>query len=273
MKLLLALYRVLFARPVFERFNRLVVVLGLTGLGVLNYANARVSGERHFLRGLLRGRRSPVCLDVGANRGLYSTLVLETNSEAVVHCFEPHPRNFDALRQQLASASGATLNHAGCGEAAGELALYDYFDSDGSSHASMHREVIERLHGSRAVEHKVPVIQLDAYIREKQLQHIDLLKVDTEGHEFAVLQGAAQSIAEGRIDCIHLEFNEMNAISGVFFKQFFDLLTPQYRLYRLLPSAMLEIDRYTPLFCEVFAFQNIVAMRRADAPAAKGAAA
>jgi FkbM family methyltransferase len=265
MKSLLALYRILFARPFFERFNRLVMVLGLTGLGVLNFSNARVSGERHFVRTLLRNRRSPVCFDVGANRGFYSEMVLECCPSTVLHCFEPHPRNFDALRERLAAAPAATLNNAGCGATAGELALYDYFDADGSSHASMHREVIERLHKSRAVEHRVPVVQLDAYIRDRGLDRIHLLKVDTEGHEFAVLQGAAQAIAEGRIDCIHIEFNEMNAISGVFFKQFFDLLSPQYRLYRLLPSAMLEIERYSPLFCEIFAFQNIVALRRDSA--------
>jgi FkbM family methyltransferase len=262
MKLLLSIYRALFAHPSFERFNRLVTVLGLSGLGVLNYTSARSSGELHFLRSLLRGRRAPVCLDIGANRGLYSAMVLEVSPDANLHCFEPHPRNFAVLRQRLGSTAGATLNNAGCGDAAGELTLYDYAEADGSSHASMHREVIERLHKARSVEHRVAVQSLDDYVRVHGLQNIDLLKIDTEGHELAVLRGASRTIAEGQVYCIHLEFNEMNAISGVFFKQIFDLLTSQYRIYRLLPSSMLEITAYSPLFCEIFAYQNIVAFQR-----------
>lgn len=264
MNLIQAVYRALFAHPIFERFNKLVMVLGLSGLGVLNYTSARASGERAFLQRLLRGRRAPVCFDVGANRGLYSALVLETAPDARLHCFEPHTRNFDALRQRFGAAGNVTLNNCGCGREPGTLTLFDYADADGSSHASMHREVIERLHGARAVEHRVPVVCIDDYVRQHAVDAIDLLKIDTEGHEFAVLQGAAETLRAGIVRCVHIEFNEMNAVSGVFFKQFFDLLSPRYALYRLLPTSMLEITRYTPLYHEVFAFQNIVAFRRDD---------
>lgn len=262
MKLLLDLYRWLFARPAFEGFNRRVMLLGLTGLGVLNYGSARASGEHRFLQRQLLGRQAPVCLDIGANQGLYTSLVLQFAPTARLHCFEPHPRTFEALRARHGSRADVVLNHAGCGESIGELSLFDYANADGSSHASMHREVIERLHRASAVEHRVPVTTVDDYVQRHGLQHIDLLKIDTEGHEFAVLRGASRTIAAGCVDCIHLEFNEMNAVSGVFFKQIFDLLSPHFRLYRLLPDAMLEIERYTPLYCEIFAFQNIVAFKR-----------
>ena len=223
MNLILAVYRALFAHPVFERFNRLVMVLGLSGLGVLNYTSARASGERSFLKRLLRGRREPVCFDVGANRGLYSAMVLEIAPDARLHCFEPHPRNFEALRGRVGNDGNdgndgkVSLNNAGCGSESGTLTLFDYADADGSSHASLHREVIERLHGARAVEHRVPIVRLDDYVRQHAIESIDLLKIDTEGHEFAVLQGAAGTLAAGIVRCVHLEFNEMNAVSGVFF--------------------------------------------------------
>lgn len=256
------LYRWAFARPAFARFNRSLMVLGLNGLGVLNYSSARASGELAFLRRELAGLPAPLVLDIGANRGLYAEMVLGCAPGARLHAFEPHPRTFEALTQRFGGRAGVVLNHAGCGAAAGELSLFDYAEADGSSHASMHREVIERLHASRAVEHRVPVTTVDDYVARRGLERIDLLKIDTEGHEFAVLQGAARTLDQGRVERVHLEFNEMNAMSGVFFRQIHDLLAPHYRLYRLLPSAMLEITRYTPLDCEIFAFQNIVALRR-----------
>lgn len=262
MNLIKAIYRTLFAHPFFERFNRLVMVLGLNGLGVLNYTSARASGERSFLQHWLRSRNEPVCFDVGANRGVYSSMILEVNPGAILHCFEPHPRTFEALKQQVGNARRATLNNCGCGDEPGTLTLFDYADADGSSHASMHREVIEQLRGARSIEHSVPVVRLDDYVKEHKIHQIDLLKIDTEGHEFAVLRGAMDTLRSGMVACVHIEFNEMNAISGVFFKQFYDLLSPNYALYRLLPTSMLEIKRYIPVYHEVFAFQNIVAFRR-----------
>lgn len=266
MNLIQTIYRTLFAYPIFERFNRLVMVLGLNGLGVLNYSSAQASGERNFLQRWLRQRHEPVCFDVGANRGLYSAMILEVNPGARLHCFEPHPRNFEALKQRIGRTANAILNNCGCGDEPGALTLFDYADADGSSHASMHREVIERLHGARSVEHRVPVVCLDDYVKEHGIRQIDLLKIDTEGHEFAVLRGAADTLRTGIVACIHIEFNEMNAVSGVFFKQFYDLLSPDYTLYRLLPTSMLEITRYMPAYHEIFAFQNIVAFRRTSQP-------
>jgi hypothetical protein len=48
-------------------------------------------------------------------------------------------------------------------------------------------------------------------------------------------------------------------VSRVFFKDFCDLL-PNYKFYRMLRSGLVSLDPYSPLGCELFAFQNVVAM-------------
>ena len=50
---------------------------------------------------------------------------------------------------------------------------------------------------------------LDEVRRELGVERINLLKIDTEGFDLQVLQGARQSLEEGRIDCIYLEFNTL----------------------------------------------------------------
>ena len=92
----------------------------------------------------------------------------------------------------------------------------------------------------------------------ERIDIIDFLKVDTEGHELAVLQGASSLIEDGRIGCIHFEFNEMNIVSRVFFLDFRELLH-NYKLYRLLPNGLLPLGD-SPLETELFAYQNIVAL-------------
>jgi len=74
-----------------------------------------------------------------------------------------------------------------------------------------------------------------------------------------VLRGGIKTLKKKKIKAIHFEFNEMNVVSRCFFRDFWKILD-QYKFYRLLPNGMLEIRNYTPLSCEIFAYQNIVAI-------------
>ncbi|MDW8325828.1 MAG: FkbM family methyltransferase [Anaerolineales bacterium] len=257
---MIALYRWLFARPSCAWLNRFVTSLGLHGLGILNYENEHVSGEAYFLRWLVRRYSAPVVLDIGANVGNYASRIKTLSPQAVIYAFEPHPRTFAVLAAE-AERHGFTALNVGCGDAAGQAQLFDYAASDaGSSHASLYRDVIERIHRSASVAWPVTITTIDRFLQEVGLTHVDLIKIDTEGHELAVLQGARQAIAAGQIDIVQFEFNEMNISSRVFFRDLCDVL-PGYVFYRLLPSGFLPLRDYRPIFWEIFAFQNIVAVR------------
>jgi hypothetical protein len=106
----------------------------------------------------------------------------------------------------------------------------------------------------------VEVRRLDDVIAVLSIQSIALLKIDVEGHEFEVLRGAHEAISRGVVDVIQFEFNEMNAYSNIFLRNFIEFL-PQYKFYRLLPNDLLTLKPYRPLFCEIFAFQNIICVR------------
>jgi hypothetical protein len=87
------------------------------------------------------------------------------------------------------------------------------------------------------------------------------LKIDTEGCELDVLKGFRRYIEGGKVGAVQFEFNEMNVLSRAYFHDFWNLM-PGYDFYRLLPGGMIRLEGYVPLFCEIFAFQNIVALRR-----------
>jgi FkbM family methyltransferase len=227
--------------------------------GILNYENSDVSGERRFLAALLDRRPDALVLDVGANRGDYSALVRSLSPRPTIHAFEPHPRAFAALEAR-AQALGIAAHHTALGDQAGEVSLFDYADEQGSEHASLYREVIEDAHRRRASAVTVPCTTLDAVVEGLGLATIDLVKIDTEGHELAVLKGAARTLGRGAIEVIQFEFNEMNVHSRVFLKDFMALL-PGYRFHRLLPSGAMSLDAYDPRLMEIFAFQNVVCVR------------
>jgi FkbM family methyltransferase len=251
-------YRVLFARRIFYRMNKVLYQCSLRGLGILNFENNRVSGEERFIKWLLAGKAGGVVFDVGANVGNYSRKVLQTNSQLTVYAFEPHPQTYTTLVKHVRHPNFTPIN-AAAGESVGTADLYDYAYDNGSSHASLYQDVIENIHHAPAIPHHVKVVALGEFAKDHQITTIVLLKIDTEGYEFNVLKGIQDFLSAGKIEAIHFEFNEMNVASRVFFRDFWNLM-PNYDFYRLLPDNMVKLNNYSPVFCEIYAYQNIVAL-------------
>ncbi len=257
------LYGYLFAKNIFRKFNMFLYQISLRGLGVLNYQSEYLTGEKAWLRGYLKDKVKPIVLDVGANVGNYSKNVLDSNGNCSLFAFEPHPSTYKKLTLNINFANFKPFN-VGVGNENGILELYDYDTKDGSSHASLYRDVIKDLHKGNPISHSVNIIALDKFLISQNIQAVDLLKIDTEGNEFNVLLGCKEFLNNRKIKAIHFEFNEMNIVSKVSFKDFLDFLK-EYELYRILPGGkLLKIKKYSPINCEIYAFQNIVAILKED---------
>lgn len=240
--------------------NQFLHTLSLRGIGVLNFENDSVSGEDHFLRSFLRARDDCIVLDVGANNGRYGEKVMSLQPNARVFAFEPHPDTFERL-QEAAEKHGFLAVNVGCGDMRTEMTLYDYPDAAGTEHASLHEQVFTGIHESQPAGHRIQIIVLDDFAAENNLEYVDLLKIDVEGNELAVLKGFQRHISAGKVHAIQFEFNSMNVASRVYFKDFMDLLKG-YTFYRMLPNGLAPIPQYDPVICEIFAFQNIVALKK-----------
>ena len=257
------LYGYLFARNIFRKLNMFLYHISLRGLGVLNYQGEYLTGEKGWLRGYLKDKVKPIVLDVGANVGNYSKNVLSSNASCSIFAFEPHPVTFKKLVANTTSSQFKAFN-VGVGIENGTLSLYDYDTKDGSAHASLYKDVIKDLHRGNPISHSVDIIALDQFLISQNIQAVDLLKIDTEGNELNVLLGCKEFLNNRKIKAIHFEFNEMNIVSKVSFKDFWDYLK-EYELYRILPGGkLLKIKKYSPFNCEIYAFQNIVAILKED---------
>lgn len=257
---LLRIYQVVFARPCWEPLNRVLYLLGLHGLGMLNYQDDYVSGERAFLRRLLpRLREGATVLDVGAHFGHYASAVKKLSPGVRVFAFEPNPTTFKRTEEN-ARQFGFTAVNKGCSDKPGRLQLYDQYNNTASAHASLFKEVFDDVHHFPCVAMDVEVVDLDSFAREQKLDRIDLLKIDAEGCEIPILKGAAELLGGERVDAIQFEFGEVNVISRAFFRDFVHAL-PGFRFYRLLCGGLLPLDPAEAHTCEIFAHQNVVAFR------------
>jgi FkbM family methyltransferase len=200
----------------------------------------------------------PLFFDVGANRGEYSLMLANRFPQAQIFAFEPHPRNFEVLAQtKIQNFSPHAL---ALGNTIGQFTLFDRDDTDWSFDASLYKDVISEILHTNSVSYSVQVDTLDSFVKSRDIDFIDFLKIDTEGGELAVLQGGLRLLEQGQIGTIQFEFNEMNIISRSFFYDFRKILY-NYSLFRLLPKGLLPIPE-NPLLTELFGFQNILAVHK-----------
>jgi len=260
LSLIFKIYRMIFARKFFIKFNKILYRLSLNGIGILNFKNSKTSGENIFLKKYLKDKTIKTIFDVDANKGNYSKEIMELNSNVELYAFEPHPKTFKEL-QEVADEFSFKVFNVGVGDKNETLKIYDYKERDGSSHASIYKDVIEKIHKKESVAHKINIIKLDDFAKEYKVNKIDLLKIDTEGNELKVLKGASELIKNNKIDVIHFEFNEMNVYSRVFFRDFYELLI-NYNFFRMLPDGLIFLSEYNPIYQEIFAYQNIVTIKK-----------
>lgn len=260
-------YQRFFAKRKFYSFNSLLFECSLRGLGILNHKTATLTGELFFLQQHLKKvPQGGVVFDVGANIGHYSQMCRAINPFISLYAFEPNPDSYNKLHSWALTQTGnITVLNLGCGEENGIMEMYDYNDVNGSSHASLYKDVFEKIHLSQARQIQVNLVKLDDFAGERNIEQIFLLKIDVEGHELSILKGAKKLIDKGNIMSIQFEFGPMNMISRVFFHDFVDIL-PDYNFYRLLPDGMIPLKKPSKSYHishnhNIFAFQNIVALK------------
>jgi len=228
-------------------------------LSGLNYGRSSVeeSGERHALAYAHRALPGAgVLVDVGANRGDWSVSARALWAGADIHAFEPANATY---RELVAATSGfnVTCVQAACGEQEGEATLYAVPGL--SELSSLHKRDLRGYDMAMTGTETVPVTTLDAYCKHNDIDRIDYLKIDAEGHDLAVLLGASDIIDAGPTRFIQFEFGGSNIDSRTYLRDFVRLLEPRYRIFRLLSDGLAPV-RYSERD-EVFVTSNFLAER------------
>lgn len=154
-----------------------------------------------------------VVFDVGANVGDTSTSVFQEIPGVEVTAFEANPETFTKLSARLESRPGFTAVNSATSSRAGDVQMFVYDDNKiGSLVENAPYAVRSGLQGRRIT---VPCTTLDLYCAEKDIAGIDILKVDTEGHDLAVLEGAIGLLEAGAIKFVYVEFNDLQQRGGV----------------------------------------------------------
>jgi FkbM family methyltransferase len=137
-------------------------------------------------------RAGMTVLDVGANIGYFSALAAGLVGRTVF-AFEPSPACFSHLTRNLAPFPTAQASQVAIGDQNGTAQFRFSQLPDETGWGSL----IPDQNGSMQ-ETEIPVLTLDSWAHERNLQRVDFLKIDVEGAEYRVLRGALETLSQYR---------------------------------------------------------------------------
>jgi FkbM family methyltransferase len=175
---------------------------------------------------------SPVIVEAGAFTGSDSIRLAKQWQQGTVHAFEPVPELYKKLQHNTQPyANIHTYNYALSSQTGSALFyLSEKEDKPGKSTqaGSLHAPK-ERLHLSPIVfptTVQVPTITLPVWARQYGMSHVDLLWLDLQGHELAVMQAA-----EHMLDSVRVIFTEVAFVEAYenqpTMQQIIDFLQPR----------------------------------------------
>ncbi|HSA34553.1 MAG TPA: FkbM family methyltransferase [bacterium] len=165
-------------------------------------------------------------LDVGANQGDYAAEVQKVNPACRVVCFEPNRDLLPALQGRRI----AEIHTTAVGDTGDNITIH--INTADPSQSSLFRR------SSDTVERRVPCVMLDDFCVSRGVERIDMVKIDTEGNETAVLRGMRHLIERSVADMIQFEYGGTYRDAGTSLKEAFDLLSEQYIVCRLCPQGL-----------------------------------
>ena len=149
-----------------------------------------------------------ILFDVGAHYGETIKNFIKYFKIKEIHSFEASPKNFEILNKKFKDNidTKIILNNLGLSNE-NKIVLFNQFSESSSSTLSKINK------NSRYLKRKIEVLGLkknqnyfenievklqllDEYLMKSNITSIDLLKIDTEGHEYYVLKGSSKNLSK-----------------------------------------------------------------------------
>jgi len=163
-----------------------------------------VNGEARWLRSV--ADRLQYVVDVGANKGEWTDLVMHEKKLTGALLFEPSMSASGMLRHRFSTHPEVEVVEAAAGSVPGHLS---FFEEDEAGERS---SLIQGAGVGKARE--VQVTTVDNEVERRGLPSVDFLKIDAEGYDFRVLEGTRRLFETGKVSYGQFEYNTPWRLSG-----------------------------------------------------------
>lgn len=168
--------------------------------------------DKILLLRLLDPSSDNLLIDVGGNTGYWSESFLEFFPNSWVVAFEPQKREFEEYRQRFSGVPNVVAHNVGLSD---EEGWADIHIAQCSAHSSLHEYAADQpaLQNCTEGTEKVRLVTLDSYRLGALEVARKFLKIDVQGHEMSVLQGATETLHH--IDVVLVECSFLSEYENV----------------------------------------------------------
>lgn len=189
-------------------------------------------------------KKEIVIFDIGAHRGETINFFLKSFQIKKIFAFEPNYDVYSTINKKFAKDKKIEIYNIGLGDNEYEKNLKVFNESSSSTFTQLNKDskYFKRknkilnffLKEEDQIQNKmVKVISLNKFIKEKNIENIDILKIDTEGFEFKILKG--------------LSNDDFLKINFIYFEHHYDLMLEKNYTYSQI-KELLEKHNFVKVY-------------------------
>ena len=193
-------------------------------------------------------KRNATLFDVGAHHGESINKFIKYFDFSSIHSFEASNKNFKHLKIKFKKnqQNKIFLNNFGLSDLNKSLKIKEFMETSSTTLSGINQN-------SKYYKRKIKVLglkenkkiynnsdvklnRLDNYCEERKINKIDLLKIDTEGHEYFVIKGSTNALTKIKYIYFEHHYDDM-LIKGYKYSDIHDFLK-KYNFIRIYKSKM-----------------------------------
>jgi FkbM family methyltransferase len=153
-------------------------------------------------------KKQPNIFDVGACTGEMTFKYKNLFKNSTIYCFEPFTPSFEILKKNTSGYSNIKCYNVALSGITGTVDFHvnQYYPTNSmlATHVDSGKNWNNEVFVTKEVI-KIKSLTLDAFVTQNQIDQIDILKMDTQGTEYQILEGASKFLGQNKISLIYLE--------------------------------------------------------------------
>ena len=187
-------------------FNKIGIVILSSDNEILR--KPILPGPFDVQQGFFLANKELVIFDVGAQYGQTAFEYSKRFNNSKIYSFEPFKESFNILMDNIREITDIQIFNFGFGDSIGTKKFNCNSFSATNSILETHEEGISTW-GTNLLETietiDINVTTIDDFVEQQEINEIDILKIDVQGYEFNVIQGAHRLILKNGVKVIYLE--------------------------------------------------------------------
>lgn len=192
-----------------DLYSKINQIINKTGFNVSRFP----SRDQRMLLKYLKDNSITNCFDVGANTGQYAKFIRSAGFNGKIFSFEPQSKAFEQLSKNAKGDSQWEVYNIGLGDSDGKAIINISKNSVSSSILDIHNSLVETAPETEYIsKEEIKISRLDTFLKEIGFTNRFFLKLDAQGFESKILEGAAGCF--NSIYALQLELSYVSLYKG-----------------------------------------------------------